>query len=301
MQNLKDLMILDENFLQVREESVSSLMKDPVIQEVMQKQQVDKTDITNNWADFLNYQEDYYVCNHCLKLEDCPKVSKGMRYVLEMQEGQSTLLLKPCRYGEIQFENQNILNHIVLKNVDERIVLTTTDKLTILKQDTGNEKNVFSTLANYVKQPTDKGFYLYGNSGIGKSTLMGWLVRSLISKQGVKCGFIHFPTFLIDLKNKFGEEGIHESMELMKNLEYLVIDDIGGENVTVWSRDEILSSVLAYRGQSGKATFFTSNYSLAQLSELYILKNGDTLRVNRLLERMKAVSNELELKGKSLR
>lgn len=302
MQNLRDLnLIMDENFIKVREESVASLIKDPHVMDVMRSYQLTKEDVATNWADFLNYQEDLQTCVGCESLRVCPKVSKGMQYEMDLHNGQSRLLLKPCLYGKIQYENQNILNNVLLKNVDEKLLLTNTAQLTMLKQSEGNVRDVVSKLANYIKDPQEKGFYIYGKSGIGKSSLMGWLVRSLIDKQGVKCGFVHFPTFLIDLKGKFGEDGIHESMELMKNLEYLVIDDIGGENITVWSRDEVLSAILAYRGQSGKATFFTSNYSLKELSELYILKNGDTLRVNRLIERMKAVSNDIELKGKTLR
>lgn len=302
MQNLKDIdIIMDDNFLKVREESVSSLIQDSKVMEVMQKYHLTKKEVADNWADFLNYQEDLNTCIGCKSLQECPKVSRGMQYEMEYEEGRTTLLLKPCRYGEIQFENQNILNNVLLRNVDEKLLLTSNEQLTIVKNPTGNEKDVWALLANYIKNPVDKGYYIYGKSGTGKSSLMGWMVRSLILKQGAKCGFIHFPTFLIDLKGKFGEDGIHESMELMKNLDYLVIDDIGGENITVWSRDEVLSAVLAYRGQSDKPTFFTSNYSLKELAELYNLKNGDTLRVNRLIERLQAVSNDVELKGKPLR
>jgi len=301
MQNLKELqIIMDENFLKVREESVSSLLETPIIKNVMKKHTLTKQDIENNWADFLNYQEDLQACMYCKSLNDCPKVSRGMQYEMEFQEGKSNLLLKPCPFGEAKFEDENILNNILLKNVDEKLLLTKATDLTMLKQSGGNAKDLFTAFVKYLDHPVEKGFYVYGDAGIGKSTLMGWLVRSLV-KTGKQCGFIHFPTFLIDLKSKFGEDGIYESMELMKSLEYLVIDDIGGENITIWSRDEILSAILAYRGQSGKATFFTSNYSLQQISELYNLKNGDTLRVNRLIERMKAVSNIFDLKGKPLR
>ena len=49
----------------------------------------------------------------------------------------------------------------------------------------------------------------------------------------------------MDLKSSFGNEGVNSSIELMKNLDYLVIDDVGGESVTSWSRDEILSAIIA--------------------------------------------------------
>ena len=164
----------------------------------------------------------------------------------------------------------------------------------------GNGRVVIKMMMDYIKNPTNKGFYLYGEGGNGKSTVMGFLIRCLVTK-GYKCGYIHFPTFLMDLKSSFGNEGVNSSIELMKNLDYLVIDDVGGESVTSWSRDEILSAIIAYRLQNQRATFFTSEYSLEKLKKLYTLKAGDKERVERLISRMKAVSIPVELKGKDLR
>lgn len=82
-----------------------------------------------------------------------------------------------------------------------------------------------------------------GPSGCGKSTLAGFLTRSL-AKQGYRLGYIHFPTYLIDLKNSFSEFGNDNNIEELRNVDYLVIDDLGGENVTSWSRDEVLSAGL---------------------------------------------------------
>ena len=82
-----------------------------------------------------------------------------------------------------------------------------------------------------------------GESGCGKSTLAGFLTRSL-AKQGYHLGYVHFPTYLIDLKNSFSEFGNDNNIEELRNVDYLVIDDLGGENVTGWSRDEVLAAVL---------------------------------------------------------
>ncbi len=35
----------------------------------------------------------------------------------------------------------------------------------------------------------------------------------------------------MDLKSSFGNEGVNSSIELMKNLDYLVIDDVGGRQL----------------------------------------------------------------------
>lgn len=283
-----------------KEKSIQELCNDPIVIQVMKQFHLNKTDVEEYWVDFLNYRDDLNQCKNCLSIHDCPKVSKGMVRDFQYENHRVSLALTPCTYGKEQFENQHILNQVLLKNVSGALLLTKSSDLTMLKDDNGNAKNVASQLAKYIKVPAKKGFYLYGKPGCGKSTLMGWLIRSLVL-NGNQCGFIHFPTFLMDLKNSFGEDGIYESIELMKNLEYLVIDDIGGESVTVWSRDEVLSSVLAYRAQNSKPTFFTSVYSLKELKKYYTLKNGDTLRVERLIDRMKAVSLEIELTGNDLR
>ena len=40
---------------------------------------------------------------------------------------------------------------------------------------------------------------------------------------------MHFPTYLIDLKNSFNEFGNDNNIEELRNVDYLVIDDLGGE------------------------------------------------------------------------
>lgn len=303
MNELEKMQSLTNNdgFKKEKEKSIASLMKNKEVCTVLQTYNLNQKDVEENWVDFLNYQEDSNQCIGCTSIKQCPKLSKGMKRTFEYANARVSLALTPCIYGQEVFENQEILNNILLKNVGDHLLLTKGSDLTkIARQKEGTGKHVIAQLGKYIENPTKKGFYLYGNPGTGKSTLMGWLIRALV-KKGYQCGYIHFPTFLMDLKNSFGEDGIYESIELMKNIDYLVIDDIGGESATSWSRDEVLSSVLSYRGQNSKATFFTSVVSYKDLKKYYTLKNGDTMRVERLIDRMKAVSNDLELKGEDLR
>lgn len=301
MKSVQELNLFGDNdFDKNKENSINELLSDNNIIKVLNKYHLNRKDIEDNWIEFLDYQEDLNLCKGCRSLKMCPKISKGMVRQFDYQNGQVKLVLTPCRYGLAHFNNQNILNSILLKNVNERILLTKPSDLTFKNDNKSNGTAIIKMLSDYIKNPTHKGFYLYGGGGTGKSTIMGFLIRCLVIK-GYKCGFIHFPTFLMDLKSSFGNEGVNSSIELMKNLDYLVIDDVGGESVTPWSRDEVLSAVLAYRLQNEKATFFTSEYSLEKLKKLYTLKTGDKERVERLISRMKAVSIPLELKGEDLR
>ncbi len=302
MENIRDFNIFtnDENFKKNKENSINELMKDHNIIKVLKRFNLTRRDIEENWIEFLDYQEDLNQCLGCRSLKSCPKISKGMVRCFNYHDGEVSLSLQPCSFGQAYYADQKILSDILLKNVSSKILLTKPSDLTIIKDPDSNGKAVVKILSDYIKEPGAKGVYLYGSGGTGKSTLMGFLIRCLVTK-GYQCGYIHFPTFLMDIKASFGNEGINNSIELMKNLEYLVIDDVGGENVTPWSRDEILSSVIAYRLQNQKATFFTSGYSLERLKKIYTLKASDKENVERLISRMKAISTAVELKGRDLR
>lgn len=301
MKSIQSMNIFSEDveFKKVKENSINKLVADPLIIKLMEEQNFTREDIENNWADFLEYRDDNYKCVNCKGIEHCSKTAVGLVNILTKETYDIHSSLTPCKYGATRMEEQTILSNILLKNVNERILLTKVRDLTILNDEESNAQSILKKFQAYLNNPTHKGFYLYGKSGTGKSTLMGLLIRNLAKNN--KCGFIHFPTFLMDLKNSFGDGGMESTMDLMKNLKYLVIDDVGGENITPWSRDEILSSILAYRLQNNKATFFTSEYSLDKLAKVYTIKKDDEIRVNRLIDRMKAVSIPVNLKGRNLR
>ncbi|WP_296878571.1 primosomal protein DnaI [Thomasclavelia sp.] len=295
-----NLFINDESFRKNKENSINELLSDHNIIKVLKQYNLTREDIEENWIEFLDYQEDLNYCKGCRSLKSCPKISKGMVRCFNYENEQITLSLQPCVYGKAYYADQKIISSILLKNVSDRILLTKPSDLTIKNDPESNGKAVIKILSDYIKKPQTKGIYLFGTGGSGKSTLMGFLIRCLVT-GGNKCGFIHFPTFLMDIKASFGNEGVNNSIELMKNLDYLVIDDVGGENVTSWSRDEILSAVIAYRLQNQKTTFFTSEYSFEKLKKIYMLKAGDKENVERLISRMKAISMPVELKGRDLR
>lgn len=297
---LKMPFLVDEKLMsEEKKSSVNNLINQDCIKELMVKFDLNKEYIEDNWIDFLNYNQDINECRGCKDISSCNKSSIGMVKDARF-DGDISFYLTPCKYGKEFFNNQQVLQSIALRNVGDHLLLTKSSDLTLVKDKECNAKNILSLMMNYLEKPTDKGFYLHGAPGTGKSTVMAWLIRALVL-EGYQCGYIHFPTFLMDLKNSFGIEGSGHSVELMKNIQYLVIDDIGGENITTWSRDEILSGVLAYRAQNKKPTFFTSVYPYNELKKLYSLKTGDNIRVERLIDRMKAVSVEVNLVGKDLR
>ena len=83
----------------------------------------------------------------------------------------------------------------------------------------------------------------------------------------------------------------------IKKVELLLIDDIGAETATAWSRDEILGNILQYRMQQHLPTFFTSNFNLEQLEEHFSLvgKIDEKVKARRIMERIKQLTINMEM------
>ena len=294
MQSLQDLHLFDDdqNFQKQKEESINELIKDPYIMKVLSDGQVGRDFIEENWVEFLDFQEDVQKCKDCMGLYQCHKVSKGMKQAVHVENHHLKTILVPCKYGKEILEKQNILSHITVSNVSDDLLLSDLKSI----KDIMN-KELASTIDHFLSNTSKKGLFICGPSGCGKSTLAGFLTRSL-AKQGYHLGYVPFPTYLIDLKNSFNEFGNDNNIEELRNVDYLVIDDLGGENVTGWSRDEVLAAVLTYRNQNKKITLFTSQYTQDDLIKIYTLKKDarEKIKVERLLNTIFTMSMPIMIK-----
>lgn len=249
------------------------------------------------WVEFLDYNDDYQLCQGCQSLQNCRKDNQGMKKNLVYRDGEVILELESCLYGKALERRRLLLEKFVITNVNDDILLTDLTSLEIVKKANSlspNGQNTLGHILKYLQEPNDKGLFLHGEMGTGKTTLLAGLMNSL-AKKGKEIGFIHFPTYLIDLKASFSTGDTEYAMERLMKVDYLLLDGIGEENVTVWSRDEILLTILSYRLLNHLPTFFTSMYGYKDLKKVYTIKKGDEIRANTIISKLKALSIEIML------
>ena len=123
-----------------------------------------------------------------------------------------------------------------------------------------------------------------------------------MAKKGIQTTLVYYPEFLRSLKSSFNTD-YEERFNFIKKSPLLLLDDIGAENVTPWSRDEILSPILQYRMDENLPTFFTSNLTLDELEKnLATTSSGvDSLKARRIVERIKQLTNTESLISKNRR
>ena len=178
-------------------------------------------------------------------------------------------------------------------------------KMSEIYTDDKNRMDLIKWVTNFIKEykkgNTHKGLYLSGNFGSGKSYIVSACLNELV-KDGYNAAMIYYPEFLRTLKSSFDND-FEEQYDYARKSDLLLLDDIGAENVTAWSRDEILGPILQYRMDNNLPTFFTSNLSLEELEvSLSEGKNSiDKLKARRIIERIKYLTDELKLISKNQR
>lgn len=157
-------------------------------------------------------------------------------------------------------------------------------------------------IQSYTKNPSEynKGLYLYGSFGVGKTYLLGAIANTL-AKKGTNVTLAHFPSFVVAIKQSISDNTLTEKLNKIKQSEILMLDDIGADSMSAWIRDEVLGVILQYRMQEQLPTFFSSNFNMTQLEEDYlrISNKGDDepLKAKRIMERIKYLSKEVPMIG----
>lgn len=131
---------------------------------------------------------------------------------------------------------------------------------------------------------------LTGKTGVGKTHLAAaymkeWIIRKArpqlneaknqsdaneaLEKAAQGCEFIPAIDLVWEMRAKAGKkEDLDEVMYMHCSKEFVILDDLGAERQTEWAV-EVLTKLVFTRHAERRATLFTSNLSLSQISEVF--------------------------------
>ena len=274
---------------------VQKIMKDPDVAAFIQQESLTPEELNRSISKFNQYitERDKFLRG------DTDYIAKGYKPILVMNH---------C-YADVSYEETPELiaaeKEAAIKNRLKLINLPASFKKASLAQvdlDDLGRLPVFEKLLAFVEQyPTiRKGLYLYGDFGVGKSFMVAALAHDLSEKRGVSSTLLHYPSFVIDVKNAIGDGNVKTLVDEIKLSEVLILDDIGAEQSTAGVRDEILQVILQYRMQENLPTFFTSNFNFEELEQHFAKGkhgNDETWEARRVMERIRYLAEETRLEG----
>ena len=274
---------------------VQKIMKDPDVAAFIQQESLTPEELNRSISKFNQYitERDKFLRG------DTDYIAKGYKPILVMNHGYADVsyeetpeLIAAEKEAAIK-KRLNLINFpSSMKNVSFLDVYRDdVQRLTVLKR-------MIEFVNDYPNNL--KGLYLYGDFGVGKSFMVAALAHDLSEKRGVSSTLLHYPSFVIDVKNAIGDGNVKTLVDEIKLSEVLILDDIGAEQSTAWVRDEILQVILQYRMQENLPTFFTSNFDFEDLEKHFAkVKQGpdETWEARRVMERIRYLAEETRLEG----
>ena len=114
---------------------------------------------------------------------------------------------------------------------------------------------------------------------------------------------VYYPNLLRKLKDSFNDNKYENILNEILTCDILLLDDLGAEANSSWSRDEILGNILQTRMDNNLSTFITSNFTLDELeNHLTTTKDStDKVKARRIIERIKQLTNQIELVSENRR
>lgn len=140
-------------------------------------------------------------------------------------------------------------------------------------QITSENMPIFNTINKYIENidkalRRGKGLYIFGDCGVGKTHLAVAMAHELINKE-IDTLFSTVTEYLNSIKSTFNGDGESEEIrDIYSNVEVLILDDIGKENATSWSAEEVFA-LIDSRYRNCKTTIYTSNFTLEELKNIY--------------------------------
>ena len=243
-------------------------------------------------------------CKKCKNIYNCKNSYEGHVFYPSILSNNLVFDYVPCKYKKELDEQNKYKNNIYLFEVPKEIKEASMKNIDLENPDRFEIiKWLKNFLDNYESRVGMKGLYLTGNFGCGKTYLISAALNEL-AKKAHQIAIIYNPEFLRSLKESFGDqETYNEKFKLIKRVEILLIDDIGAETMTEWSRDEVLGTILQYRMQEGLTTFFTSNLSIKDLEEHFSIsaRGIEKVKAKRIIERIKQLTIEMTLVSENKR
>ena len=309
MQNINETLkkLANNQNFQARYEAIKQqVMQDKHVKEFLELNAdlITREMLDRSMAKLYEFTNQSKRCEDCASLGSCKNMIKGYDPELFIKGNFIEIKYDRCKKKVMHDEQQKHARLINSIFVPKEILKASFGDIEL--DDQGRFKAIKMAkdfVENYTPGQKQKGLFLHGPFGTGKSYLLGAIANELAQKQ-ISSLLVYVPEFFREMKNAIGDHTVNEKLESIKKANVLMLDDIGAETMSSWARDEVLGTILQFRMLENLPTFFTSNFDLKGLEHhLTHSQRGEEeqLKAARIMERIKYLAEPVRVEGKNRR
>ncbi|MGO2099870.1 primosomal protein DnaI [Vagococcus salmoninarum] len=296
--------IKEKNWSERFNELVQDVMKDPDVIAFIQehREELTQEDIDKSYSKLYEFVQE----KRKFKLNDPTMIAPGYEPQLFMNFHYIDVTYVPTEALIKKQQEDEIRSRVKAIDMPKDIRDASMDNFEPTPEREEGLLAAINFVNDYKENPKKfhQSLYLTGSFGVGKTYLLG-AIAQLLAEDGFRTTLMHFPTFAVEMKQSIGQNTTGEKLEAVKKAPILMLDDIGADSMSSWIRDDVLGVILQYRMQEQLPTFFSSNFSMAQLERehLSVSQRGEEepLKAKRIMERIRYLSKEVNMIGKNRR
>lgn len=267
---------------------------------------ISKQIVDRSLSKLYEYKSQSHDCMNCQSLEQCENFMKGYSPKLVLDRNLIDVEYVRCKRGIVADERRKVTSMIDSIHMPKEVMEAHLSNVDV--KDSSRVVAVRAALDfieewERTKALPAKGLYIHGKFGVGKSYLLGAIANELAAKH-IHSVVVYVPEFLREMKQAIQDQSLAEKIEFVKRAPVLMLDDIGAETMSSWTRDDILGTILHYRMSEQLPTFMSSNFNYDELQHhLSITQRGEkeVVKAGRIMERIRALTIPIALSGKNWR
>lgn len=269
---------------------LNNLYEDKEIKKFIIDNKLTQADIINNLTALITQKENNYSCK--MSPDNCLVDPWGMATKITYNNGKVELTY---------FQVMAPLGKI------EKLFFPSKERVS--EEELYKNENRISVLKEYLRIKRDyrvnefiKGFYIYGKFGTGKSFILQKLAIEL-SRKGASIIIAYYPDLVRTIKSSITSREIEDIINKLKNVDVLMLDDIGAETNTDFIRDEVLGPILQYRVDARLPVCMSSNLDLKELKEHFHDSTTSKNQINgeRIISRIRYLMHDVGLDDNNYR
>lgn len=259
--NIDDIIHLDYDEIEkIKKETFKKVYENKEMFDFIKENSLSEELVYKNVSYFSHVMKDKEKCKNCQGLNSCSKGGFILKLYYDDTKNKLEEIISRCNF---KLENDNIVSKFIICETDKSYFNYPLKEL--LNYFASDRTKVVTKMAKIAKGiELNKGIYLYGEDGIGKTFMMSVFSKSLsLSLKDEYISYIDCSGFFKDLSNnyRFNKANYEFDFEMLTRVKYLFLDNFMLESMYSNIKTDIILPLIKKRNELGLLTFYISNKS----------------------------------------